>query len=39
MVVEGVQGERDAAILLGQGWTLAQGFVFGRPSPEMRASA
>lgn len=35
MVVEGVQGERDAAILLGQGWTLAQGFVFGRPSREM----
>lgn len=35
MVVEGVQGERDAAILLGQGWTLAQGYVFGRPGRDM----
>ena len=34
-VVEGVQGERDAAILLGQGWTMAQGWYFGRPTPEM----
>lgn len=35
MVVEGIQGERDAAILLGQGWTLAQGWFFGRPTPHM----
>lgn len=39
MVVEGVQGERDAAILLGQGWNLAQGYVFGRPHPEMLPAA
>jgi diguanylate cyclase (GGDEF)-like protein len=39
MVVEGVQGERDAAILLGQGWNLAQGYVFGRPNPEMLPAA
>ena len=36
MVVEGIQGERDAAILLGQGWTMAQGWYFGRPAREMR---
>ncbi len=35
MVVEGIQGERDAAILLGQGWTMAQGWFFGRPAREM----
>ncbi len=35
MVVEGVQGERDAAILLGQGWRLAQGWYFGKPTREM----
>jgi len=35
MIAEGVQGERDAAILLGQGWTLAQGWYFGRPAREM----
>ena len=34
-VVEGIQGERDAAILLGQGWTMAQGWYFGRPAREM----
>lgn len=34
-VVEGIQGERDAAILLGQGWTHAQGWFFGRPAREM----
>jgi len=34
-VVEGIQGERDAAILLGQGWTQAQGWFFGRPAREM----
>lgn len=35
MVVEGIQGERDAAILLGQGWTMAQGWFFGRPARDM----
>ena len=35
MVVEGVQGERDAAILLGQGWTFAQGWYFGRAERRM----
>lgn len=39
MVVEGVQGERDAAILLGQGWNLAQGYVFGRPNRDMLPAA
>ena len=38
MVVEGVQGERDAAILLGQGWRLAQGWYFGKPTRDMVAS-
>jgi EAL domain-containing protein (putative c-di-GMP-specific phosphodiesterase class I) len=35
MIVEGVQGERDAAVLLGQGWAMAQGWYFGRPTAEM----
>ncbi|MHB1165675.1 MAG: putative bifunctional diguanylate cyclase/phosphodiesterase [Candidatus Nanopelagicales bacterium] len=34
-VAEGVQGERDAAVLLGQGWSMAQGWYFGRATREM----
>ncbi len=32
-IAEGVETEDDAAILLAQGWTHAQGWLFGRPQP------